>query len=295
MKQWILGTILMLAAVAASAEVRVAATVPNMGLLARVIGGDAVEVTVMAPPDRDAHYLEARPSMMAALRRADLLVAVGADLEIGWLPAALQGANNPQVRVGQAGYFEGAAHVELIESDATADRSGGDVHPMGNPHFYMDPQRMAEVGFALADKLAQLDEGNSERFRDNARRFAEAAEEHLAEWRERTEGVPGVVLYHKDMNYLMKQLDVPILGYLEPLPGIPPTASHLRDLVQNLQDQDGIVLVTDFQSARGGDFLDRELGWPTRQLPNQVATDADNRQAYFEMIDAWVEALASVR
>ncbi|MEA5445671.1 metal ABC transporter substrate-binding protein [Gammaproteobacteria bacterium AB-CW1] len=295
MKRVIIGMLLMLAAVAASAEVRVAATVPNMGMLARVIGGDAVDVTVMAPADRDAHYLEARPSMMAALRRADVVVAVGAELEVGWLPAALQGANNPRVQVGRTGYFEGAAHIELIEAGAAADRAGGDVHPAGNPHFYMDPQRMAEVGFALAERLGRLDSDNAERFLENAERFAAMADERVAAWLERAEDVPGAVLYHKDANYLMRLIDAPILGYLEPLPGIPPTARHLRGLVRDLDGRDGITLYTDFQPSRGADFLERELGWPSRQLPNQVSTTADDAEEYFEMIDRWVEALASVR
>jgi len=295
MKKWILGTILMLVAATAAAEVRVAATVPNMGMLARVIGGDAVEVTVMAPADRDAHYLEARPSMMAALRRADLLVAVGAELEVGWLPAALQGANNPRVQVGRTGYFEGAAHIDLIETGAAADRAGGDVHPAGNPHFYMDPERMAEVGFALAERLGRLDEDNADRFQENAERFADAVDERMKGWQEKAKDAAGAVLYHKDINYLMRALDAPILGYLEPLPGIPPNARHLRDLLRNLEGRDGITLYTDFQPSRGAEFLERELGWPSRQLPNQVATDADSQTAYFDMINAWVEAIASVK
>ncbi|MDQ2069950.1 metal ABC transporter substrate-binding protein [Natronospira bacteriovora] len=295
MKQWILGSILMLAAVAASAEVRVAATVPNMGMLARVVGGEAVDVTVMAPSDRDAHYLEARPSMMAALRRADLVVAVGAELEVGWLPAALQGANNPRIQVGRAGYFEGAAHIELIETGVEADRAGGDVHPMGNPHYYMDPGRMAQVAHALADRLARLDGDNADYFRANAQAFADAVDARMDGWRARAEGTAGAVLYHKDANYLMRLLDAPILGYLEPLPGIPPTARHLRELVRGLEGQQGITLYTNFQPSRGAEFLERELGWPSRQLPNQVATDARKVDAYFEMIDRWVEALASVK
>jgi zinc/manganese transport system substrate-binding protein len=296
MKKLILGLTLMLATMAttaATADVRVAATVPNMGLLARVVGGEAVDVTVMAPADRDAHYLEARPSMMAAMRRADLVVAVGAELEMGWLPAALRGANNPAVQVGRLGYFEGAAHIDLIETGVEADRAGGDVHPAGNPHFYMDPPRMAEVAKALADRLASIDEANADYFHDNAERFARAVESRMGDWQERVEGAPGAVMYHKDANYLMRLLEVPVLGYLEPLPGIPPTARHLRELVSRLEGQKGITLYTDFQPSRGADFLERELGWPSRQLPNQVSPDATRAEEYLEMIDRWVEALAS--
>jgi zinc/manganese transport system substrate-binding protein len=118
----------------ACAAVNVVATTSSMGMLARTVGGDAVKVTVLSPPDRDAHFLLARPSMMVALRRADLLVAVGAELEVGWLPAAIQGASNPKILPGQPGYFEGAAQIELIDVGQAADRSKGDVHPMGNPH-----------------------------------------------------------------------------------------------------------------------------------------------------------------
>lgn len=292
MKRLILATILMMVSLAATAEVRVAATVPNVGLLARVVGGDAVEVTVMAPPDRDPHYLEARPNMMAALRNADLLVAVGADLEIGWLPAALRGAGNRDVQTGTRGYFEAAAQVERIETDVAADRSGGDVHPMGNPHVYMDPVRMADIAEALAERLGRLDPDNAEQFRANAERFAEGVDERMAEWQSRAADAPGAVLYHKDINYLMKRLEVPILGYLEPLPGVPPTASHLRELVSDLEGREGITLLTDFQSGQGADFLERELGWSTRQMPNQVAMDADQMSDYFDMIDSWVGAIA---
>lgn len=292
MKRLILATILMMVSLAATAEVRVAATVPNVGLLARVVGGDAVEVTVMAPPDRDPHYLEARPNMMAALRNADLLVAVGADLEIGWLPAALRGAGNRDVQTGTRGYFEAAAQVERIETDVAADRSGGDVHPMGNPHVYMDPVRMADIAEALAERLGRLDPDNAEQFRANAERFAEGVDERMAEWQSRAADAPGAVLYHKDINYLMKRLEVPILGYLEPLPGVPPTASHLRELVSDLEGREGITLLTDFQSGQGADFLERELGWSTRQMPNQVAMDAEQMSDYFDMIDRWVGAIA---
>jgi zinc/manganese transport system substrate-binding protein len=136
-------------------------------------------VTVLAPPDRDAHYLEARPSMMAALRRADLVVAVGAELEVGWLPAALQGAHNPNIQVGRQGYFEGAAHTNLIQVGGAADRAMGDVHPAGNPHYYFDALKMAEVAEALAVRLGELAPEHAERFEANAAEFAEQAREYV--------------------------------------------------------------------------------------------------------------------
>ncbi len=290
MQRLILAVVLIAASVTALAEVRVVATVPNMGMLARTIGADAVDVTVLAPPDRDAHYLEARPSMMAALRRADLLVAVGAELEVGWLPAAQRGAHNPEIRVGRQGYFEGAAHVDLIDVGGPADRALGDVHPAGNPHFYFDPNRLATVGFALADRLSDLAPEHADTFQANAEAFAERAQAQVQRWQEQVAGGSGVVLYHKDANYLAGVLDVPVLAYIEPLPGIPPTARHLRELVQSLQGQDGTILATDFQPAQGAEFLAAQLGWSQQRLASQVAIDA-TADDYFALIGRWVEAM----
>ncbi len=290
MKTWILSAGLILVAVAAWADLRVAATVPNMGMLAREIGGDAVTVTVMAPPDRDAHYLEARPSMMAALRRADIVVAVGAELEIGWLPAAIQGANNRRIQPGQPGYFEAARKVNLLWDDKPADRALGDVHPAGNPHIYMDPGRMADVGKAMAERFASLSPNQAQEFRANAERIAARIEEQTPVWRERAEGAPGVMAYHTDTDYLLAFLHVPILGHMEALPGVPPTASHLRKLVREFQDTEGVLWSMNFHPDGAGEFLSRELGWPSYRLPGQVGMEADLEE-FIEMIDDWVNTL----
>jgi zinc/manganese transport system substrate-binding protein len=267
------------------------ATTSSMGMLVREVGGRDVSVTTLVPPDRDPHYLLARPSMMVALRRADLLVAVGADLEVGWLPAAIQGANNPRIVPGSTGYFEGAAHISLIERDEAADRARGDVHPAGNPHYYMDPPRMAQAGRALARVLGTLDPAGRAEYARRADAFAAAVEARLPAWRERTAGAPGVVFFHKDGNYLAALLDVPILGFIEPLPGIPPTAAHLRDLVRRLGDTRGIILYNTFHPRDGPEFLSRNLGWPTRQLQLEAALDATGTE-YLDHIDTWVTALA---
>ena len=281
-----------LAAAPAQPAVNVVATTSSMGMLARTVGGDAVKVTVLSPPDRDAHFMLAKPSMMVALRRADLLVAVGAELEVGWLPAAIQGASNPRILPGQQGYFEGAAQIDLIDVGQSADRSKGDVHPMGNPHYYMDPERMGRVAQALAGRLAALDPANAARFQSNADAFVKAVAERVPGWKQRAAGAPGAVLYHKDTNYLTALLNVPILGYVEPLPGIPPTAAHLQDLVRGLSGKKGVILYNSFQSGDGPAFLARNLGWKTQQLQLEGDLDA-NGAGYLTHIDQWVTAVAS--
>jgi len=283
-------TLLLAMPVAAGAEVRVVATTSSMAMLAREVGGDAVSVTTLAPPDRDPHYLLARPSMMLALRRADLVIAVGAELEVGWLPAALQSAANGRIQPGQPGYFEGAAQIELLETGQTADRSRGDVHPTGNPHYNMDPVRMATVGRALAGRLAALDPPHRQAYLARAAAFAAAVDARAGTWRARAAGAPGVVFYHKDGNYLAAFLDVPVLGYIEPLPGIPPTASHLRDLVGRLKGSKGVILYNGYQPSDGPGFLARQLGWSAVQLPLDVGLDATGA-TYLDHLDRWVTAI----
>ncbi|HUM01233.1 MAG TPA: zinc ABC transporter substrate-binding protein [Thermoanaerobaculia bacterium] len=285
-------TMLLVAAGAANGALNVVATTSDLGMLVRTVGGDRVKVTVLAPPDRDPHFLLAKPTMIIALRNADLLVAVGAELEVGWLPAALQGASNAKLLPGQSGYFEAAAQVPLIEKSGDTDRSRGDVHPMGNPHLFLDPERMAAVGRALAGRLAQLDPPHEATYRANAESFAKVVAERVPKWKEQAAGAPGVVLYHKDANYLLLLLGVPVLGYVEPLPGIPPTAQHLSDLVQQLSGKRGEILFTDYQPAQGPEFLAGKLGWKAIRLSPEVGEKGD-ANAYFAMIGRWVEAISS--
>lgn len=272
------------------AQLNVVATTANMGMLARTVGGDAVRVTVLAPPDRDPHYLEARPQMLAALRRADLLVAVGAGLEVGWLPAAIAGSHNDRVRLGTPGHFEAAQFVELIETDVEADRAGGDVHPGGNPHFYLDPVRFAQAASALAHRMAELDASNADAFRQAADAFAAEVGRRMPGWAARLEAAPPVVAYHKDVNYLLERFDIPVVGYIEPLPGIPPTARHLSDLVTRLRGTDGVIVHLPFQPADGPQFLHRELGWPVVRQSGNVSTRGGAAE-YFALLDGWVSGI----
>lgn len=294
MFRWLIATLTLLAAGAAHGQLNVVATTSNMGMLAETVGGEHVSVTVLAPPDRDVHYLEARPAMMAALRRADLLLAVGAELEVGWLPAAISGAGNRRVNPGRGGYFEAAAQVERIDEGRPADRALGDVHPAGNPHVYLDPERMARIARTLAERLAEMDAANAGRFRANADSFAEGVEERIDGWRERAAGAPGVVLFHADADYLMRLLEVPVHGYLEPVPGVPPTGAHLRELVRRLEGERGVIIRYPHQSERATRFLAERLDMAVHELKQGVEVGG-SAEDYFDLIDRWVDAIASAR
>lgn len=291
-KTIVLVTSLLLAGFA-QAQIEIAATTSNMAMLARTVGGDAVRIRVLAPPDRNPHYLEARPSMMAALRRADLVIAVGAELEGGWLPSAVQGAANPRLRPGQRGYFEAAAQVQLIDEGLPADRRLGDVHPAGNPHVYFDPVRMVVVAEALAERLAKFAPQHAERFHANASGFRAAVEARLDGWQSLARGSRGVVLYHKDADNLTRRFGVAVLGYIEPVPGVPPTAGHLHGLLAGLQDRDapGAIVHASYEPARGPQFLGQRLGWPVHALANSVAIDA-SAEDYLDLIEAWITAMS---
>ncbi len=272
------------------AQLPVAATTASLGALVRAVGGDQVWVTVLAPPDRDVHTLPVRPSLLVALRRAELVVTVGADLEAGWLPAALQAAANPRLQPGQPGYFEAAALVELLDAGQAADRALGDVHPAGNPHIHLDPLRMAKVAAALAQRLGQLDAAQAGTYAQRADQFAQAVYERVPQWQARLAQAPGAVLYHADGDYFLNRFKVPRLGYLEPLPGIPPTAAQLKTLVSRLQGRRGVVLYHAYQAPQAPHGLGQALGWPVRVVASEPPADAD-AAAYFALLEQWVTAL----
>ena len=287
-----LGLLALLLPGIAWADLDVVATSSSTGVLVREIGGNQATLTILAPPDRNIHYLQARPSMIRALRSADLVVALGADLEVGWLPVAIEQSANPAILPGRSGYFEAAAQVDLLNVGGPADRAMGDVHPVGNPHLNMDPVRMAEVATALAERMATLDPDHAANYRANARDFAKRVDERVADWRRQLADPPGVVSFHKDVTYLVDRFGIPYWGTLEPVPGVPPTASHIRSLIDELQGQAGVVLFTTYQPEQAPASIAEALGWRQVRLPLEPPLDADG-DGYLAHMQRWIDALAS--
>jgi zinc/manganese transport system substrate-binding protein len=289
MKKSVVFALLTLFSTQVLAAVNIVTTTSSMGMLSRTVGAELVKVTELAPPDRDIHTLQVRPSMLQALRNAQLVVSIGAELEQGWLSPAIEGAANPKILPNSQGYFEAAAQVSLIDSKANADRSQGDVHPLGNPHIQLDPVRMADVAVALAERLAKLDPKNTSRYRQNAQLFKADVYTKMPQWQKLAANSTGVLLYHKDATYLLARFNIPLLGYIEPLAGIPPSASHLLGLVKQYKGKKGVILHTIYQGHAGIAQLAQQLGWPHIALALEPANNS-NQQAYFMLIEQWLNA-----
>jgi len=249
---------------AAHAKVEVVTTVPDLAALARVIGGDKVSITSLSLPTQDPHFVDAKPSLVLKLNKADLLIAIGLDLEVGWLPVLQNGARNPKVATGGKGYLECAQHVKLLEVPTKAiDRSMGDIHPGGNPHYLFDPRQAARCTQAIAAKLGELDPGNAKLYAANTKAFLAKLDTARATWEKRMAPYKGhaVITFHRSWNYLVDWLQLVSIGELEPKPGIPPTSRHVAALLQ-LGKAKGVkcVIQEAFYPDKTGRLVANKLG-----------------------------------
>jgi zinc/manganese transport system substrate-binding protein len=219
----------------ARADLKVVTTLPDLAALAKAVGGEHVQVTALALPTQDPHFVDARPSLALDVNRADLLIAIGLELEIGWLPALQNGARNTRILTGSPGYIEAAAFVRpLLEVPTTrVDRSQGDIHMGGNPHFLYDPRAALAVARGIAERMASLDHENAAHYRANLEKFTAELEKARAGWEQRLAGLKGapVVAYHRTTAYLAGWLGFETIAYLEPKPGIPPNPAHVAQVL----------------------------------------------------------------
>lgn len=257
----------------AAAEIKVFACEPEWAALAQELGGEKVSVFTATTARQDPHHIEARPSLIARLRQADLLVCTGAELEAGWLPVLLRQAGNARVQPGRAGYFEAAMQVERLEVPQNLDRSMGDVHAAGNPHVHTDPRRLGRIAGPLAERMARIDPSNAAHYRERHARFAERWERALADWTRRAAPLRGmrVVAQHRDWIYLYDWLGLEDAGVLEPKPGLPATAGHLSALSAELARRPArAVIRTPYQDPRPSAWLAQRTGVRQVVLPYTI-------------------------
>jgi zinc/manganese transport system substrate-binding protein len=282
---------------AASAQLRVFACEPEWAALASEIGGDLVDASSATHALQDPHYIEARPSLISQVRKSDLVVCTGAQLEIGWLPMLLSKANNPRVLPGKDGFLEASALVRRLDVPDSVDRAQGDMHPQGNPHIQMNPHNIARVAAALAQRMAALDSANAERYAAGAQAFLARWAEAVATWEERAAPLAGkrVVSHHKSWVYLQEWLGLVDVGTLEPVPGIPPTSSHLSELLGELgTDGSGadFIIRAPFHSAKASEWLQERTGIPALVLPMTVG-GSERAQDLFGMFDEIIDSLVA--
>ena len=230
------------------AAVEVVATLPSLAAIASVVGGVHVKVRALAAPNEDPHFVDARPSLMLALNKADLLIANGLELEDGWLSPLQIAARNAKIQAGGSGFIEAAQFIDALEVPmGRIDRSMGDLHPGGNPHFLNDPHCVAQIADGLGKTLAVLDPDNAVEFEDNATRFCTALEVFAKAQRERFAALPAakrqVVTYHKSMAYLLAWLQLGEIGTLEPRPGVSPDPAHVATLLGLMRSKKAGVIV----------------------------------------------------
>jgi zinc/manganese transport system substrate-binding protein len=267
----------------AAAVLNVFATVPEWGALVEELGGDKVKVYVATNALQDPHHVEAKPSLIARARSADLVVATGAELEIGWLPLVTQQAGNPAIQPGKPGYFEATPYATLLEKPTRLDRAEGDVHPGGNPHIQTDPRNIAKVAAPLAVRLAELDRDNAAYYQARYKAFAERWTAAIAKWEKDAAPLRGtnVVVQHKAFTYLEDWLGLKEIAALEPKPGVEPTTAHLSEVVALLQQQPAkMVLRAAYQSGRASEWIAERAKINVVVLPFTVGGDEQAKDLY---------------
>jgi len=272
---------------AAHADLRIFACEPEWAALASELGNSHVDTTSATTALQDPHYIQARPSLIANVRRADLVICSGAQLEIGWLPALLQKANNPDVVPGSPGYFEASSFVERLQRLSNADRSQGDIHPDGNPHVQTDPRNITIIAARLSERLQQLDPDNASEYAMRAADFTSRWLMAIEGWESRLAPLRGkrVIPHHRSWVYLERWLGLEEVSTLEAIPGIPPTTNHLSQLVSRFSNgQADLIIRAPYQDARASEWLSERAGIPAIVLPLTVG-GTDEATDLFALFD----------
>jgi zinc/manganese transport system substrate-binding protein len=279
----------------ASAQLRVVATTPDLASLAREIGGDRVNVVALAKPTEDPHYVDAKPSHIVTLNRADALIEGGAELELGWLPPLLENSRNSKISAGAPGRIVASDGVKMLEIPTSFDRSKGDVHSLGNPHFMIDPVTVRVIARNIANHFAQIDPKSAATYNGNLARFNTKLDAKYADWQRQLAPYRGarIVTYHKDFVYLAERFGLTIVDELEPKPGIAPSPAHLAQVIGKMKSTNAkVILVQPFQNRKTAETVARQTGAVVLDVPQQPGA-VPNTTTYFDMMDNLVKTLVS--
>jgi zinc/manganese transport system substrate-binding protein len=257
----------------AFAKVNIFACEPEWGALAKEIGGNLVEITTATNAQQDVHHIRAKPSLLAAMRKADLVFCTGASLEIGWLPILIKKAGGPDVQPETMGWLMAADYVDKLEVLHNVDRSMGHIHPEGNPHIQLDPNNISIVADVLGERLTLLDEANTSIYEQNLAQFQNRWNAQVKSWETQAASLKGqqVVVYHNAWAYLLKWLGMNVVATLEPKPGVSPTALHLETVLNNVRGKKvAAILVAPYESEGAAKWLVDKSGIPVVNMPFTV-------------------------
>ena len=294
-KRWSISGLLLLLALSngASAAVNVFACEPEWGALAQELGGDKVTVYNATIALQDPHRIQARPSLIARARAADLLVCTGAELEIGWLPILLRQSANPNIQPGKPGYFEAANYVKRMDVPTRLDRSEGDVHPGGNPHIQTDPRNILLVSHELAQRLAQIDPANGLFYEARHKEFVMRWSAAIQRWEKEAAPLKGAVIMvqHKGFPYLENWLGLNEVAALEPKPGVEPSSGHLTDILALMQRQKPVMIIrAAYNDGRASEWLAERSKVPVVVLPFTVG-GSDKAKDLYGLFDDTIQRL----
>jgi len=290
-------TILMSLAVggimSAHAALEVVATTPDLGAIAQAVGGDKIHVTSLARGTEDPHFVDAKPSFARVLNKADVLIEGGAELEIGWLPPLVDNARNRKIVRGAEGRIDASEGISLLEVPQKLDRSEGDVHAVGNPHYTLSPQNGKIIAQHLAEKLAKLDPANAAAYAQNSKAFVAALDAKVAEWTALLKPVQDVkvVAYHKSFEYFAQSFGLNVVGYIEPKPGIEPSPTHINALIPKMKAEGvKLIIMEPNRPRKTPDYVANVIGAKVVLLPLLVGGNSEATD-YLKLIDYDVKAV----
>lgn len=277
----------------AHADLKIVASLPDLAALAKAVGGTHVEVTPLALPTQDPHFVDAKPNLAIALNRADLLIAIGLELEIGWLPTLQNGARNSKILTNSPGYLDASQFIQRLEAPPVAvDRSQGDVHPGGNPHYLYDPRSALKVAQGIAERMSSLDAKNAEAYRANLAAFTAEVQKAIPGWQQRMVGLKGapVIAYHKTTAYLADWLGFNTIAFLEPKPGIPPNPAHVAEVLNlGRQQKARMVVQEDYYPTTTSKLVSDRVPATLVIIPG--GTDFRGGQTYVQHIEEMIKRL----
>ncbi|MFQ5686031.1 MAG: metal ABC transporter substrate-binding protein [Candidatus Scalindua sp.] len=272
---------------AAYAKLKIVASTPDLGAVAKEIGKDKVKITHIARPTEDPHFVDARPSFMVKLNKADILIHGGLQLEIGWLPPLVMGARNNKIMPGQPGYLTASTGIHVLQVPKIASRAMGDLHPYGNPHYMLDPLNAKIVATHICKRLCLLDKGNCTYFQDNLQGFLKRLDKKLIEWEKMLEPYRGtkIVTYHRTFPYFAQRFHMEVMGSLEPKPGIAPSPTHINNLIP-MMNSEGIklIIIEDFRERKTPEFVASKTGAKVVVLPIVVGGRKETKD-YISFLD----------